>query len=164
MSVFYSWVHGEWIGARYKEIAREPLRGSRDLFIPCPHSFLKYTINTRNDLVSVQYFTQFYIYCKIIHCSLLCRLIDMMFFFMRNTKIFRSENVITHASKHPGTIFDLAVCISPFCNDQSVICSNAFEMICLFPLEVCRGVFVVRFFSWYWTSVTQGLLFLRNIL
>ena len=34
MSVFFLWVHGEWIVARNKQIAREPLRGSRDLFVP----------------------------------------------------------------------------------------------------------------------------------
>ena len=30
----YFWVHGEWIVARNKQITREPLRGSRDLFVP----------------------------------------------------------------------------------------------------------------------------------
>ena len=34
MSVFFFWVHGEWIVARNKQINREPLRGSRDLFVP----------------------------------------------------------------------------------------------------------------------------------
>ena len=34
MSVFFLCVHGEWIVARNKQIAREPLRGSRDLFVP----------------------------------------------------------------------------------------------------------------------------------
>ena len=33
------WVHGEWIVARNKQIGREPLRGSRDLFVPCYDSF-----------------------------------------------------------------------------------------------------------------------------
>ena len=33
------WVHGEWIGARNKQIVREPLRGSRDLFVPRSDSF-----------------------------------------------------------------------------------------------------------------------------
>ena len=32
MSFF--WVHGVWIIARNKQITREPLRGSRDLFVP----------------------------------------------------------------------------------------------------------------------------------
>ena len=49
--LFFS-VHGKWIAVRNKQIAREPLRGSRDLFVPhCDsfpmnrekrHSFLKY--------------------------------------------------------------------------------------------------------------------------
>ena len=30
----FFWVHGEWIVARNKQITREPLRGSRDLFVP----------------------------------------------------------------------------------------------------------------------------------
>ena len=30
----FFWVHGEWIVARNKQIDREPLRGSRDLFVP----------------------------------------------------------------------------------------------------------------------------------
>ena len=34
MSVFFFWVHGVWIVARNKQITREPLRGSRDLFVP----------------------------------------------------------------------------------------------------------------------------------
>ena len=34
MSVLFFWVHGEWIVARNKQIEREPLRGSRDLFVP----------------------------------------------------------------------------------------------------------------------------------
>ena len=32
-------VHGEWIVARNKQIGREPLRGSRDLFVPRYDSF-----------------------------------------------------------------------------------------------------------------------------
>ena len=32
-------VHGEWIVARNKQIDREPLRGSRDLFVPRYDSF-----------------------------------------------------------------------------------------------------------------------------
>ena len=49
---FFS-VHGKWIAVRNKQIAREPLCGSRDLFVPhCDsfpmnwekrHAFLKYT-------------------------------------------------------------------------------------------------------------------------
>ena len=35
----FFWVHGEWIVARNKQIGREPLRGSRDLFVPCYDSF-----------------------------------------------------------------------------------------------------------------------------
>ena len=35
----YFWVHGEWIVARNKQITREPLRGSRDLFVPRYDSF-----------------------------------------------------------------------------------------------------------------------------
>ena len=35
----FFWVHGEWIVARNKQIAREPLRGSRDLFVPRYDSF-----------------------------------------------------------------------------------------------------------------------------
>ena len=35
----FFWVHGEWIGARNKLIVREPLRGSRDLFVPRSDSF-----------------------------------------------------------------------------------------------------------------------------
>ena len=31
--VSFFWVHGEWIVARHKQIGREPLRGSRDLFV-----------------------------------------------------------------------------------------------------------------------------------
>ena len=30
----FFWVHGVWIVARNKQITREPLRGSRDLFVP----------------------------------------------------------------------------------------------------------------------------------
>ena len=30
----FVWVHGEWIVARNKQIVREPLRSSRDLFVP----------------------------------------------------------------------------------------------------------------------------------
>ena len=30
----FIWIHGEWIVARNKQITREPLRGSRDLFVP----------------------------------------------------------------------------------------------------------------------------------
>ena len=37
--VSFFWVHGEWIVARNKQIGREPLRGSRDLFVPCYDSF-----------------------------------------------------------------------------------------------------------------------------
>ena len=37
----YFWVHGEWIEARNKQIEREPLRGSRDLFVPRYDSFPK---------------------------------------------------------------------------------------------------------------------------
>ena len=32
--VGFFWIHGEWIVARNKQIVREPLRGSRDLFVP----------------------------------------------------------------------------------------------------------------------------------
>ena len=49
----FFWVHGVWIVARNKQITREPLRGSRDLFVPRydsypmnpekRHSFLKCT-------------------------------------------------------------------------------------------------------------------------
>ena len=39
MSVFFFWVHGDWIVARNKQIVREPLRGSRDLFVPRYNSF-----------------------------------------------------------------------------------------------------------------------------
>ena len=39
MCVLFFWVHGEWIVARNKQIAREPLRGSRDLFDPRYDSF-----------------------------------------------------------------------------------------------------------------------------
>ena len=35
----FFWVHGEWIVARNKQITREPLRGSRDLFVPRYDSF-----------------------------------------------------------------------------------------------------------------------------
>ena len=35
----FVWVHGEWIVARNKQIVREPLRGSRDLFVPRYDSF-----------------------------------------------------------------------------------------------------------------------------
>ena len=35
----FFWVHGEWIVARNKQIVREPLRGSRDLFVPRYDSF-----------------------------------------------------------------------------------------------------------------------------
>ena len=35
----FFWVHGEWIVARNKQIGREPLRGSRDLFVPRYDSF-----------------------------------------------------------------------------------------------------------------------------
>ena len=35
----FFWVHGEWIVARSKQIVREPLRGSRDLFVPRYDSF-----------------------------------------------------------------------------------------------------------------------------
>ena len=35
----FFWVHGKWIIARNKQIAREPLRGSRDLFFPRYDSF-----------------------------------------------------------------------------------------------------------------------------
>ena len=35
----YFLVHGEWIGARNKQIVQEPLRGSRDLFVPRSDSF-----------------------------------------------------------------------------------------------------------------------------
>ena len=37
--VSFFWVHGEWIVARNKQIGREPLRGSRDLFVPRYDSF-----------------------------------------------------------------------------------------------------------------------------
>ena len=37
--VSFFWVHGEWIVARNKQIGREPLRGSRDLFVPRFDSF-----------------------------------------------------------------------------------------------------------------------------
>ena len=37
--VSFFWVHGEWIVARNKQIEREPLRGSRDLFVPRYDSF-----------------------------------------------------------------------------------------------------------------------------
>ena len=50
----FIWIHGEWIVARNKQIARELLRGSRDLFVTCydsfpmnpekRHSFLKQTV------------------------------------------------------------------------------------------------------------------------
>ena len=34
MSVFFFWVHGEWIVARNKQIGREPLRsGSRPIYL-----------------------------------------------------------------------------------------------------------------------------------
>ena len=36
--LFFS-VHGKWIAVRNKQIAREPLRGSRDLFVPHCDSF-----------------------------------------------------------------------------------------------------------------------------
>ena len=39
MSVFFSGFMGEWIVARNKQIAREPLLGSRDLFVPRYDSF-----------------------------------------------------------------------------------------------------------------------------
>ena len=39
MSVFFFCVHGERIVARNKQIGREPLRGSRDLFVPRYDSF-----------------------------------------------------------------------------------------------------------------------------
>ena len=35
----FFWVHGKWIVARNKQIVREPLRGSRDLFVPRYDSF-----------------------------------------------------------------------------------------------------------------------------
>ena len=35
----FFWVHGEWIVARNKQIAREPLRVSRDSFVPHYDSF-----------------------------------------------------------------------------------------------------------------------------
>ena len=35
----FVWIHGEWIVARNKQIVREPLRGSRDLFVPRYDSF-----------------------------------------------------------------------------------------------------------------------------
>ena len=35
----FVWVHGEWIVARNKQIVREPLRGSHDLFVPRYDSF-----------------------------------------------------------------------------------------------------------------------------
>ena len=35
----FFWVHGELIVARNKQIDREPLRGSRDLFVPRYDSF-----------------------------------------------------------------------------------------------------------------------------
>ena len=35
----FFWVHGEWIVARNKQIGQEPLRGSRDLFVPRYNSF-----------------------------------------------------------------------------------------------------------------------------
>ena len=37
--VSFLWVDGEWIGARNKQIAREPRSGSRDLFFPRSNSF-----------------------------------------------------------------------------------------------------------------------------
>ena len=37
--VSFFWVHGEWIVARNKQIGREPLRGSHDLFVPRYNSF-----------------------------------------------------------------------------------------------------------------------------
>ena len=37
--VSFFWVHGEWIVARNKQIGRELLRGSRDLFVPRYDSF-----------------------------------------------------------------------------------------------------------------------------
>ena len=36
---FFFLAHGEWVGARNKQIAREPLRGSRDIFFPRSDSF-----------------------------------------------------------------------------------------------------------------------------
>ena len=39
MSVLFFWVHGEWIVVQNKQNAREPLRGSRDLFVPRYNSF-----------------------------------------------------------------------------------------------------------------------------
>ena len=36
---FFFSVHGKWIAVRNKQIAREPLRGSRDLFVPHCDSF-----------------------------------------------------------------------------------------------------------------------------
>ena len=39
MSVLFFWVHGEWIVAQDKQIAQEPLRSPRDLFVPRYDSF-----------------------------------------------------------------------------------------------------------------------------
>ena len=63
-SLFFR-VHGEWIVARNKQIGREPLRGSRDLFVPPNdsfpmnpekrHSFLNYfTVSCNCNMYSTQ--------------------------------------------------------------------------------------------------------------
>ena len=56
----FFWVHGVWIVARNKQITREPLRGSRDLFVPRydsypmnpekRHSFLNSALSRLTDL------------------------------------------------------------------------------------------------------------------
>ena len=53
----FVWVHGEWIVARNKQIVREPLRGSRDLFVPrygfIPHEPRKKDTHSFNDEVNL---------------------------------------------------------------------------------------------------------------